>query len=126
MKTGYTVIEIRNNIDLKREHKIFATFDILAQLDGTKKWISIHYDTFFTWALLDSESLQRYIDGKNFPSWKEVIIDLTELDYDWNKQMERYMDSYYSKKLFLVLPEYNADNLNPFISFDGDDDDDEQ
>ena len=126
MKTGYKVVEVRNNIESKREHKLFSTFDIFVQLEENRKWISIHHDSFFTWALLDSNNLQHYIESKNFPSWKEVIQDLTELEYDWKKEMGRYMDSYYSKKLFNALPEYNADNLNPFTSFDGDDDDDDE
>ena len=81
----------------------------------------MQYTEYFVWAMHESKKLELYIESKNFGNWDDAIIDLTELNYDWNVEMARYMEDMYPKKIFLVLPKYKAEDLNSFLDDDEDD-----
>lgn len=106
---GYKVKEIRDNVGISKDHSSFSTFDVLTELDGNSKWISVPHELYFPWALMDSKKLQEYMDKKDFKNWEEAIKDLTELDYDWTAQMTRYIERNYAKRQFPALPYFNPD-----------------
>ena len=116
---GYTIIDIKDNIGAEANNPSADTFDVLAEYEGIKKWISIEHTSYFVWAMHDSNKLELYIESRNFKNWEEAIQDLTELNYDWKHEMAKFMESQYPKKIFLVLPIYEATDLQDF------DDDDE-
>jgi len=117
----YTLKEIRDNIGIDKNHPSFSTFDVLAETNGIKKWLSIPHELYFPWALKESKQLCNYIEKHNFKTWEDAIEDLNSLDYDWNKNMSRYVDKYYPKRLFDILPEYSPDKLGNQIEDDLDD-----
>ena len=123
MKNTYVIKEIRDNVDVKPNHPSFGTFDVLAEYNGVVKWVSVHHEEYFPWAIEDSANLQAYIAKKKFKTWEDAVKDLSELDYNWFAQMTRYVEEFYKKDTFLALPQYN---LNPFADdFDDFDEDDE-
>jgi len=123
MAQGYFIKEIRDNVGVDEKHPTSCSFDVLVEYDGKAKWISIQHTDYFVWAMMDSKKLELYIDNRNFKDWDCAIQDLTELNYDWNAEMVRYLDKKYPKRLFQVLPEYNSDKLGD--SFDDWDDDED-
>ena len=123
MTESYIVKEVVDNISVEQSHPSWGSFDVLAEYSSNSRWINVPYDLFFKFILLESEALQIYLDKHNFKNWEEIIKDLNELEYDWKVNMVKYMDRYYSKKHFNLLPRLNIDSsLN---KFDDDDEDDE-
>lgn len=121
MATKYSIIEIKDNAGTDAKNSSYSTFDVLAEFEGNKKWISVEHGSFFVWAMHDSKKLELYIESKNFRDWDSAILDLTELNYDWKHEMGRYMEDQYPKKIFVVLPKYKAEDLNDFLDDDDDD-----
>ena len=119
---GYTIKELRDNIGIDKDHPSFATFDVLTEYKGDTRWLSVPHELYFPWALMDSQTLQDYIEKRNFKNWEDAIKDLTELEYDWLTQMTKYIEKYYPKKEYEILPRYNPDKLNGQLEFDDDDD----
>ena len=118
---SYILKEIRDNVGIEQNHPSFSTFDILAERDGITKWLSIPHELYFPWALKESKQLELYIEKHNFKDWEEAIEDLNSLEYDWNKNMSRYVERYYPKRLFDILPEYFPDKFdNQFNDLDDD------
>ena len=121
----YTVKQVRDNVTVHPTHPTAGTFDVLAEYNSDVRWISVPYDLFFKWALSNSKTLELYIEKHKLKTWEDIIKDLNELEYDWNANMVKYMDKYYAKRLFKLLPQYNADNLGDKFMNDFDEDDDE-
>lgn len=123
----YIIKEIRDNVGISKDNPSFSTFDLLVDLNGVVKWISVPHEIYFPWAIKDSEKLEKYLEKNNFDNFEQAISDLTSLDYDWNKQLTRYIDKCYPKKLFNILPEYfpdgTKDNKKDKFDFDEDDED---
>lgn len=116
----YKIKEIKDNTKVDRDNPSYCTFDVLVEYDGKTKWISVQHTDYFVWAMLDSKSLESYIENKNFKNWDDTIEDLSELNYDWDKEMIRYLEKFYPKRVFMILPEYDADSFDIF-DFDEDD-----
>lgn len=108
---SYKILEFRDNSQLKEEHVSFYTFDVLTELEGEKKWLSIPYDLYFDWIKENNKNLQSYIENNKFKNLIHIIIDLKELDFDFKKSLLDYISFFYSKSIFKKLPEYDVDNL---------------
>jgi hypothetical protein len=122
---SYVIKKYLDNIGVDKNNPSHKTFDILVEYDGKIKWVSVPHDLYFTWAIKDSEKLEKYVENHMFENWEDVITDLTSLDYNWNKELKRYIDKVYPKRLFAILHEYNPESFNEESNnlFDDDDDD---
>jgi len=118
----YTLKEIRDNIQLDRDNPSYCTFDVLTELDGESKWLSIPYDLYFEWASSDNENLSKYINKPEFFDYHKVIEDLLELGFDFKTSLLKYITSCYRASVFKKLPGYNPDN---FFELGDDEDEDE-
>jgi len=119
----YTLKEIRDNIQLHKDNPSYCTFDVLTELEGGRKWLSIPYDLYFEWTSKDNEKLSNYISKPEFFDYHKVIEDLLELGFDFEKSLLKYITACYKETVFKKLPGYNPDNL--FDSDYNDDDDDD-
>lgn len=118
----YELKEIRDNIELDKDSPSYCTFDVLTELEGEKKWLSIPYDLYFDWASKYNESLAKYINKPEFSDYHKVIEDLLELEFDFKTSLLEYITDCYKERVFKKLPGYNPDKL---FGFDDDEDDDE-
>jgi hypothetical protein len=115
----YILEEIRYNLELENSHPSFFTFDVLTNLDGDKRWLSVPYELYFEWVMKENESLGKYINQPKFKNLRQVIKDLIDLEFDFNESITKYIHAFYTYKIFKSLPTYNPDKF-----FEQDDDDD--
>lgn len=118
----FIVKEFKDNVGLDVSNPSYYTFDIYAELDGTSKWLSVPYELFFPWIIRESKTLEKYIDNHKFKNWEDVILDLNSLDYNWNKNLAAYIEKFYHKKLFDILPTYCPETFDDLHNDEDDDD----
>lgn len=117
---AYTIKELRDNIELGEDNPSFCTFDVLTELDGERKWLSIPYDLYFDWASQKNDSLAKYINKPEFKNHHDIISDLIELGFDFEESMSNYIENFYTHSVFKKLPTYNPDKFYDFLEDDDD------
>lgn len=119
----YKIIEIRDNSNLDRDNPSFYTFDVLTELDGERKWLSIPYELYFQWIEKTDAKLTGYIKKINLKNEVEIIKNLVELELDFKETMISYIQTLYSEIVFKKLPTYNPDKFfDHYLFEDGEDD----
>lgn len=110
----YKISEFRTNTYLEKSHPSFYTFDVLTELiaEGEEKWLSIPYEMYFEWVLINNEKLTEYIKKREFHHHLELIKDLEEIGFNFEKSVAEYIHKYYPPQIFIMLPYYFPDELN--------------
>jgi hypothetical protein len=107
----YIIKELRDNVDLDIKNPSFGTFDVLVHLDDNTKWLSIPYELYFEWSSKNNEKLMNYINQPKFTNFHQVIRDLKDLEYDFEKYLLQYIEKFFSPQIFKNLPSYNPDSI---------------
>lgn len=118
---AYTIKELRDNIELEEDNPSFCTFDVLTELEGESKWLSIPYDLYFDWASQNNDSLAKYINKPEFKNHHDIISDLIELGFSFEESMLNYIENFYTRSVFKKLPTYDPDKFFGFMEEDDDD-----
>lgn len=117
---AYKLIEIRENSNLEQNSPSYYTFDVLTELDGEMKWLSIPYELYFQWVEENNENLYNYIKKINFKNDIQIIKDLEELGFNFGESLLGYITKFYSESIFKKLPTYDPDKLFDHNFFEDD------
>lgn len=119
---NYKIKELRSNTELNYNDPSFCTFDVLTELDGESKWLSIPYELYFEWSSQNNSGLAKYINKPEFKTHKDIILDLNELGFDFKESMLDYINNFYSKNIFEKLPTYDPDKFYGLLEDEDNDD----
>jgi hypothetical protein len=103
------VVEFRDNINLTDNHPSFGTLDVLCTSGLNDKWISVPYELLFDFIFTTDPALKSYSD--KFETYELFIDHLYDINYNFNDQVVRYIDSTLNDYIFDELPTYNPDYL---------------
>jgi len=117
---NYVIKELRLNEDKGAGHMCFETFDVLVKYKDTVKWINFHYEDYFCWVINENSNLQAYIAKKKFKTWTAALKDLSELEFDWEANILKFIEANYRKEIFKSLPQYNPDPYSDESDFNDD------
>jgi hypothetical protein len=120
---AYKLIEIRENSNLEQNNPSYCTFDVLTELDGMMKWLSIPYELYFQRVEENNKNLYNYIKKINFNNDIQRIKDLEELGFNFGESLLEYITKFYSENVFKNLPTYDPDKLFDHNFFEEDDED---
>lgn len=119
---AYQLIEIRENSNLEHDNPSCYTFDVLTELDGERKWLSIPYELYFQWVEQSNKKLDDYIKKINFDNDVQIIKELEELGFNFAASLSEYIHSLYSESVFKKLPNYDPDKFFDHDFFEDDED----
>jgi hypothetical protein len=119
---AYQLIEIRENSNLEDDNPSCYTFDVLTELDGERKWLSIPYELYFQWVEQSNKKLDGYIKKINFNNDVQIIKDLEELGFNFALSLSEYIHQFYSESIFKKLPNYDPDKFFDYDFFEDDED----
>lgn len=117
---SYNLIEIRENSSLENSNPSCYTFDVLTELDGERKWLSIPYELYFKWVEQSNKKLDDYIKKINFENDVQIIKELEELGFNFAESLLVYITQFYSPNVFKKLPNYDPDKFQDFFEDDDD------
>jgi hypothetical protein len=115
---AYRLIEVRENSNLEHDNPSCYTFDVLTDLEGERKWLSIPYELYLKWVEQNKKKLDNYIKKNKFNNEIQIIKDLEGLGFNFSESLSEYIHQFYSENIFRKLPTYDPDKFTNYNFFE--------